>query len=159
MPYAGLLERCLRVFAPVGDREGVTSLLLLANVFLVLMAYYFIKPVREGWLSVSDIGGLSKLEVKAYSAFAQSLLLVLVLPLYAWLATRLPRRALITRVGGAFTVLLGAFWLLQPDMLLPVNAAVGIAFYLFVGIFGVTLVAQFWSFAADMYGEGRGERL
>lgn len=159
VPSAGLLERCLRVFAPVGDREGVTSLLLLANVFLVLMAYYFIKPVREGWLSVSDIGGLSKLEVKAYSAFAQSLLLVLVLPLYAWLATRLPRRALISRVGGAFTVLLGAFWLLQPDMLLPVNAAVGIAFYLFVGIFGVTLVAQFWSFAADMYGEGRGERL
>ena len=55
----GLLERCLRLFAPVGDREGLTGLLLLGNVFLVLMAYYFIKPVREGWLSVSDIGGLT----------------------------------------------------------------------------------------------------
>ncbi|MEZ5558110.1 MAG: hypothetical protein R3E86_06115 [Pseudomonadales bacterium] len=156
---AGLLERCLRLFAPVDDREGVTSLLLLANVFLVLMAYYFIKPVREGWLSVSDIAGLSKLEIKAYSAFAQSVLLLLILPLYARLATQLPRRALVTRVGGGFTALLGMFWLLQPDMLLPVNAVVGIAFYLFVGIFGVTLVAQFWSFASDMYGEGRGERL
>lgn len=123
------------------------------------MAYYFIKPVREGWLSVSEIGGLSKLEIKAYSAFAQSLLLVLVLPLYAWLAMRLPRRALISRVGGTFAVLLLVFWLLQPDMLLPMTPAVGVAFYLFVGIFGVTLVAQFWSFAADLYGEGRGERL
>jgi AAA family ATP:ADP antiporter len=155
----GLLERSLRVFAPVGNREGVTSLLLLANVFLVLMAYYFIKPVREGWLSVSDVAGLSKLEIKAYSAFAQSLLLILVLPLYAMLAARLPRRTLILRVGGGFTALLGVFWLLQPDLLVPVNAAVGVAFYLFVGIFGVTLVAQFWSFASDMYGEGRGERL
>ena len=155
----GLLERCLRLFAPVGDREGLTGLLLLANVFLVLVAYYFIKPVREGWLSVSDISGLTKLEIKAYSAFTQSLLLVLVLPLYAKLASRLPRGALITRVGGVFTALLGTFWLMQPDMILPVNAVVGVAFYLFVGIFGVTLVAQFWSFAADMYGENRGERL
>jgi len=159
LPAPGPLERVLRLFAPVAGREGMTSLLLLANVFLVLMAYYFIKPVREGWLSVSEIAGLSKLEVKAYSAFAQSVVLIAVLPLYAALAARLPRRDLITRVGGGFTALLAVFWLLQPDLLLGVNAVVGVSFYLFVGIFGVTLVAQFWSFASDMYGEGRGERL
>ena len=155
----GRLDRMLRVFAPVQGREGTTSLMLLANVFLVLMAYYFIKPVREGWLSVSDITGLSKLEVKAYSAFAQSLLLLVILPLYAGFAARFPRRQLINRVGGGFAAMLGLFWLLQPDMLVPVNAVVGVAFYLFVGIFGVTLVAQFWSFAADVYGEERGTRL
>ncbi|MCB1685290.1 MAG: hypothetical protein R3E82_18955 [Pseudomonadales bacterium] len=153
------LDRVLRLFAPVEGREGTTSLLLLANVFLVLMAYYFIKPVREGWLSISDITGLSKLEVKAYSAFAQSLLLIIILPLYATFAARLPRRKLINRVGGTFALLLCVFWLLQPDMLVPVNAVVGVAFYLFVGIFGVTLVAQFWSFASDVYGEERGTRL
>jgi len=155
----GVLERGLRIFAPVADREGPTSLLLLANVFLVLMAYYLIKPVREGWLSISDVTGLSKLEVKAYSSFAQSMLLLLILPVYASLAARLTRRSLITRVGAVFTALLGVFWLLQPDLLVAANAPVGISFYLFVGIFGVTLVAQFWSFASDMYGEGRGERL
>jgi hypothetical protein len=47
------LERVLRLFAKIEPREGVTSLILVGNIFLILMAYYFIKPVREGWLSVS----------------------------------------------------------------------------------------------------------
>jgi AAA family ATP:ADP antiporter len=133
--------------------------LLLANIFLVLMAYYFVKPVREGWLSVALIEGLSKIEVKAYSAFAQSMLLVAVLPLYAWLASVLPRRTLITRVGAGFCALLVVFWLIQPGVVVLSDAVVAIAFYLFVGIFGVTLVAQFWSFASDVFGPERGKRL
>jgi AAA family ATP:ADP antiporter len=35
----------------------------------------------------------------------------------------------------------------------------GVGFYLIVGIFSVTLVAQFWSFASDVYGVERGKRL
>ncbi len=153
------LDRFLGLFAPVGAREGVTSLMLLTNIFLVLMAYYFVKPVREGWLSVAAIEGLSKIEVKAYSAFAQSMLLVAVLPLYAWLASVLPRRTLITRVGVGFCVMLVVFWFVQPGVLAATDAVVAVAFYLFVGIFGVTLVAQFWSFASDVFGEERGKRL
>ncbi len=34
-----------------------------------------------------------------------------------------------------------------------------IIFYLFVGIFSVTLVAQFWAFSSDLYGPERGKRL
>ena len=74
-------ERVLRKFADVRPREGATCLILLGNIFLILVAFYLIKPVREGWLAVTDIGGLTKLEIKAYSAFAQSLLLVAILPL------------------------------------------------------------------------------
>ena len=70
------LERFLRLFADVWPREGLTSLILLSNIFLILAAFYMIKPVREGWLAVTTIGDLTKLEIKAYSAFAQSILLV-----------------------------------------------------------------------------------
>ena len=49
---------------------------MFANVFLILCAYYFVKPLRDGWIAISDVGGLSKLEVKAYTSFAQSVLLV-----------------------------------------------------------------------------------
>ena len=35
----------------------------------------------------------------------------------------------------------------------------GIAFYLWVGMFGVFIVAQFWAFAADLYADERGGRL
>lgn len=153
------LERFLRIFARVRADEGITSLLLLANIFLILTAYYFIKPLREGWLSISDVKGFSKIEIKAYSAFGQSLLLILVIPIYAKLTTVWTRRQLVTDTGIFFVFILLVFWLLQPDFLFTNVPYIGIAFYLFVGIFSVTLVAQFWSFASDIYGEDRGKRL
>ena len=36
---------------------------------------------------------------------------------------------------------------------------VGVAFFIWVGIFNVSLVAQFWSFANDIYSKDAGERL
>lgn len=152
-------ERLLRLFADVRPREGLTCVILISNIFLILAAYYLIKPVREGWLAVTDVAGLTKLETKAYSAFAQSLLLIAILPLYAKLAARLTRRDLILRVGGAFAFVLVGFWLCQPGLLLGNVPAAGILFYLFVGIFSVTLVAQFWAFSTDIYGPERGARL
>lgn len=154
-----VFERGLRLFADVRPREGVTCLILIGNIFLILAAFYLIKPVREGWLAVTDIAGFTKLEVKAYSAFAQSIILFAILPIYARLAAKWTRRDLILRVGGAFGVILVAFWLTQPGMLLGNIPAFGIFFYLFVGIFSVTLVAQFWAFSTDVYGPERGARL
>ena len=154
-----LLDRSLGVFTRVHAREGVTSILLLLNIFLILVAYYFIKPVREGWLSVSIIAGLSKLEIKSYSAFGQSLLLLGILPLYAGLAARFSRIKLITGTAVISSVVLLIFWLLQPGLLFPRVPYTGVVFYMFVGIFSVTLVAQFWSFASDLYGHDKGGRL
>jgi AAA family ATP:ADP antiporter len=158
-PKLSNLERFLRLFARVRPNEGVTSLILAANLFLILMAYYFIKPVREGWLSVSLFTGLPSLEVKAYSAFGQSLLLLLVVPIYAILASIWTRRQLIVRTGISMSAILILFWLVQPEFIWEQVPYVGILFYMFVGIFSVTLVAQFWSFASDGYGETRGKRL
>lgn len=152
-------ERVLRLFADVQPREGITCLILLSNIFLILAAFYLVKPVREGWLAVTDIAGFTKLEIKAYSAFAQSIILFGILPVYARLAAKWPRRDLIVRVGITFAAILVAFWLTQPGLILGNVAAFGIFFYLFVGIFSVTLVAQFWAFSTDVYGSERGARL
>ena len=70
------LERFMNIFTDVRAGEGTIALMMFANVFLILCAYYFIKPLREGWIAVSDISGLSKMEVKAYSSFGQSLLFI-----------------------------------------------------------------------------------
>ncbi len=159
IPEHTAAERFLRLFATVEPREGATAFLLIGNIFLILTAYYLIKPVREGWLAVSVLADLSSIEIKAYSAFAQTLLFVLVLPLYAWLATRWPRRKLLNRVGMFFLGALLVFWLTRPGLIFEQIPYLGIAFYLFVGVFSVTLVAQFWSFASDLYGEEKGRRL
>ncbi len=152
-------EKFLRVFADVKPKEGVTCVILISNIFLILAAYYLIKPVREGWLAITDIAGLTKLETKAYSAFAQSVLLIAILPTYARLASKWTRRNLIIRVGLGFVLVLVGFWLSQPNLLFGNLTIVGILFYLFVGIFSVTLVAQFWAFTTDIYGAERGARL
>ena len=39
------LERFLRIFTDVRAGEGPTALVLFANVFLVLCAYYLVKPL------------------------------------------------------------------------------------------------------------------
>ena len=43
----GALDRFLRLFSDVRAGEGTTAIILTANVFLLLSAYYVIKPVRE----------------------------------------------------------------------------------------------------------------
>jgi AAA family ATP:ADP antiporter len=153
------LERLLRVFTEVRRGEGTTALVLFANVFLILCAYYFIKPLREGWISVSDIAGLTKMEVKAYSSFGQSLLLIFLVMAYTRLSSRWSRRTLITRSTLFCMSNMVVFWVLQPGFFLEYLPGMGIVFYLWVGMFGVFVVAQFWAFVADLYTQERGDRL
>ena len=153
------LDRFLRIFTDVQAGEGFTALLMFANVFLILCAYYFIKPLREGWIAVSDIGGLTKMEVKAYSSFGQSLLLIPVVWLFGRLSDRYQRSALITRSTLFCMLNLAVFWVIQPDFFVVNLPYTGIVFYLWVGMFGVFVVAQFWAFAADLYVEERGNRI
>ncbi|GJM44948.1 MAG: hypothetical protein DHS20C21_17900 [Gemmatimonadota bacterium] len=155
----GRLERSLKIFADVRAGEGPTALLLLLVVFLVLASYYCVKPLREGWLAVTDIQGLSKIQIKAYSSFGQSIVLVAFAPLMAFLAGHLRRRTLLTGATVLFSLTLVFFWLVHPADGEPSSAALGVVFYLWVGIFGVTTVTLSWAFATDMYSVGRGERL
>jgi AAA family ATP:ADP antiporter len=154
-----LVERFLGLFTEVRSGEGTTALLMFSNVFLILCAYYFVKPLREGWVAISDIGGLSKMEVKAYSSFVQSLFLLFVVGWYARLAGRWDRVTLITRATLFCISNLVIFWFLQPGYFFEALPISGIVFYVWVGMFGVFVVAQFWTFCADVYTDERGKRM
>jgi ATP:ADP antiporter, AAA family len=146
---AGLLDRFLRVFADVRAGEGATALLLALNVFLLLASYYCIKPVREA-LILSGEGA----EVKSYTAAGQAILLLALVPAYGALADRLPRRRLLNAVTAFFIVCLVVFYALTRS-----GAPIAVVFFLWVGIFNLMIVAQFWSFANDLYTKEQGERL
>lgn len=145
----GPLDRSLRLFADVRAGESGTVLLLALNVFLLLAAYYFIKPVREA-LILSGEGA----EVKSYAAAGQALLLLVLVPAYGLLADRLPRRGLLNSVTAFFIVCLIGFYVLA-----RAGIPVGVPFFLWVGIFNLMIIAQFWSFANDLYTKEQGERL
>jgi AAA family ATP:ADP antiporter len=148
-----------RVLGDVRTGEGRTATIMFAAVFSIMCAYYMVKPLREGWIAVSAIGNLSRVEIKAYSSLLQSLVLLAIVGAWARLAARCCTRTLLTRTALACAATLVVFWLAQPGFLVAALPGIGIVFYLWVGMFGVFIVAQFWAFATDLYADDRGRRL
>jgi ATP:ADP antiporter, AAA family len=146
-----IAERALSVLAEVRAGEGAGVLLLALNVFLLLLSYYLLKTVREP-LILTLKGGA---ELSSYSYAAQALLLLGIVPAYGALASRVGRIRLITWVTLIFASNLLLFYALG----VAGWAYEGIVFFIWVGIFNVLIVAQFWSFANDLYSESRGKRL
>ena len=148
----GLAERLLKVFTDVKPGEAGTALLLTLNVYLLLMAYYFIKPVREA-LVLSAKGPL----VRSSLAGAQAILFIFVVKGFSRLASKVARQRLITWVTLFFISNLVLFYFFKVWGMPEGTRA--IAFFIWVGIFNIMTVAQFWSFANDLYTEEAGKRL
>src|SRR5690349_4511874 len=153
------LARILPVLGDAGPEERRMALRMFGALFFVMAAYYMVKPLREGWIATSAVAGLSRTEIRAYSSLLQSLLLIAAVRAYARLAARHAQRLLVTRSSVACAAMAGLFWLVQPDFLARALPGVGIAFYLWVGLFGVFVVAQFWAFSTELYADERGKRL
>src|SRR5512134_2048942 len=145
----GALEWLLRPFTDVEPGEAGTALLMFFNLFLLLLGYYVLRTVREPLILASGA------EVKSYSSAGQALALMAFVPLYGWFSSRVDRLRLI------FGFVL--FFIVTTEMFSFGGHAgvpfLGIAFYIWVGIFSLATIAQFWSFANDVYRREAGERL
>lgn len=152
-----LVERALKIFAEVKAGEGTTALLLTLNIFLLLLAYYLLKTAREPLILA---GGPGAAEVKSYASGGMSILLLAWVPLYGFVAQRVGRVKLISIVTLFFASNLVIFYLLAHTLTGELALGrLGIAFFLWVGIFNVSTIAQFWGFAADIYTPEQGKRL
>jgi AAA family ATP:ADP antiporter len=139
------LDRALSPFADVRRGEGATAALMLVNIFLLLICYSVIKTVREPLILLG--GGA---EVRSYAAAGQALLLMGFVPLYSWFASRVDRAKLLVGVTLFFIACVELF----AGAVSARVPYVGVAFFMWVGIFNISLVAQFWSFASDIYSKG-----
>lgn len=146
----GFLDRLLRLFGDVRAGEAGTVLLMLANIFLMMAGYYVCKTAREPLIFAEG-----RAEMRSYSSAGQALVLMGFIPLYSWFASRVDRARLIYGVTVFFALNLELFWL-------GAKAGVpylGVAFFIWVGIFNNAIVAQFWSYGNDIYRQETGERL
>ena len=125
-------------------------LLLASNVFVLLVAYYVLKTIREPLVLAT--GGA---ELKSYASAFQAAALVVFVPTYGWLSSRVDRARLVVAVVLSFVAAVELFYL---GSLVPVPH-LGFAFYVWVGIFNVASIALFWSYANDLHGREAGERL
>ncbi len=119
------------------------------TMFMILAAYYMLKTAREVFI-LSDGGA----EVKSYSSAGQAILLLVLVPLYGAFASRVNRVQLAQWVTLFFVLHIICF-------LAAVKAGfhVGIPFFLWVGIFNLMVIAQFWAFANDVYTQEQGKRI
>ncbi len=148
-PEKNSLDRILSLFTDVHPGEGGSAMLLAANVFFLLAFYSMLKVVRES-LILSEGGA----EIKSYSAAGQAALLLVVVPLYGAFASRVNRLRLVCGVTLFFASHLLVFFALG-----VAGTRVGVAFYLWIGIFNMVVTAQFWAFANDLFSTDRGRRL
>ena len=145
-----LLDRVLGAFTEVRKGEAATALLLMLNMFLLLAAYYLLKTIREP-LILNVPGGA---EIKSYSSAAIAGLLIILVPAYSAVASRVSRVKLINGVTLFFIVCLLTFFGLS-----QAGVPIGVPFFIWVGIFSLMAVAQLWAFANDVYTTEQGKRL
>ena len=149
MQQKGVLDRTLSIFADVRAGEGFSAVLLAANVFYLLAFYSVLKIVRDA-LILSEAGAVAA----SYASAGQALLMLGFVPAYGAFASRVNRVWLICGVMLFFASNLLIFALLG-----AAGVRIGIPFYLWIGVFSMAAVAQFWAFANDLYNTERGKRL
>ncbi|MGE0325014.1 MAG: hypothetical protein AB7S68_22005 [Polyangiaceae bacterium] len=148
-----ILERVLGLITEVRPGESAGALLLTLNVFLLLAAYYVMKPVREG-LILELKGGA---ELKSWMSAAMTVLLVFLVPAYSAFANRVRRNRLVVAITLFFASHLLLFWLGSSSAW--IRERIGLVFFVWIGIFSMMAVAQFWAFSNDQYTEEQGKRL
>ena len=146
---SGPLDRLLRPFADVRAGESGTVLLMFLNLFLLLVGYYILRTIREPLILASGA------EVKSYASAGQALVLLGFVPLYGWFSSQVDRMKLIMGFILFFVVCIELF---SVGGLAGVPY-LGVVFYIWVGIFSLATIAQFWSYANDVYKREAGERL
>lgn len=147
---AGWLDRVLRLLSDVRAGEALTAVLFASSLFVGLFAYYVLKTLREPLILAT--GGA---EVRSYATGAQAVVLMGLIPLYSWIAARVDRSKLVLGTSAFFLLCLETFALLA-HFEVPY---IGVAFYVWLGVFVLSSVAQVWSLANDLYVPHQGKRL
>jgi AAA family ATP:ADP antiporter len=148
----GFVYKILRIFTVIHPGEVPIAILLMLNVYMLFVAYYIIKPVRSA-LIIAGQGA----EIKIYLSAAIAILLIFVVKIFSIISSKYPRQKLITWVTLFFISNLFIFYLISFSNI--DLGTMGIIFFIWMGIFNVTVVALFWGFASDIYTEEAGKRL
>ena len=143
------LDRLFGLAADVRPGEGTTAALLSLNGFLILAAYYVIRPVRNSLLTPIEVTLFGQTipgsELTSYSGAALAVLFIFIVPAYGAFASRVNRVRLINGMTLFFVSNLLIFYALGVGR--TPGAVYAITFYLWASIFNLMVIAQFWSFA------------
>jgi len=137
-------------FAHIRPGEGRKVLLTFLYFFLVITAYYVVKPVSRS-LVLDDLGH----RIVPYMDLVTAILMGPVVTLFARLVNRMPKPRLVSVSFWTVSGIMAVFWKL---LALP-HAAIAGFLYVWVSIFSVLVVTLFWLVANDLYRPRDAKRL
>jgi len=150
-PAPGPLERILGLKA--GEQVAVGWSFV--YFFCVLSAYYMLRPVRETMAVESGVGYIPLLFSSTF------VVMLLVAPVFGWVASRFPRKRFLPWVYLFFIVNIllfygGFTYAMETDQSF---VWLGRVFFVWISVFNLFVVSVFWSFMADIYSHEQGRRL
>jgi AAA family ATP:ADP antiporter len=129
--------------------EGKATMRFAIRLFLILLAYYLLKPVRE-----SLILEHGSAELRSFALAGQAALLLILIPFYSSLI----RKFRGDRLFQFVTVFL-AFNIMVFYSLGLTGREIGVPFFIWLGIFSVVQISQFWTMVSDYHCVERGKKL
>jgi len=144
------MKKLLNSIIDIRPGEYKITFLLLANIYLILLTYYFLKPARDSLFLVEF--GAGQLP---YVFILTALIIVPITSLYSRASNYLKLGRLIN-----YTNVILIFCLLGLRYLMTMQLSwVPYLFYIWVSIYGVLVTAQFWVLANAVYTATQAKRL
>ena len=119
--------------------------------FCVLASYYLVRPLRD---ALGLEGGAGQLQWLFSATF---LVMLLMVPLYGALVSRLPATRFVPLIYRLIAVSMLVFGLLIANRVAPVT--VGRVFFVWISIYNLFIVTIFWSVLVDRFSNEQGRRL
>ncbi|HEX4858771.1 MAG TPA: MFS transporter [Usitatibacteraceae bacterium] len=120
--------------------------------FVLLCAYYVLRPVRDEMGIQGGVGNLPWLFTGTFVG------MLLVTPLFGWITSRWPRRIFLPGVYLFFIANLLGFHAAMRSEAIPM-AQVAPAFFIWLSVFNYFVVSVFWSFMTDVFDSAAAKRL
>lgn len=152
------------------NQQSPALLWSFAYFFLLLTAYYLLRPVRDAMGASSNVldvfpasmvswfavRGIALADYTLQALFTGTFFVMLLLqPFYGALVANFPRKTFLPLIYGLFIVcMLGFYWVF--DRQLPGRGAV---FFIWVAVFNLFAVSVFWSFMADIFTDAQAKHM
>jgi len=121
--------------------------------FIILTAYYIVKPIRDG------IAASNRLEALPWMFTATLAVMLVANAVYGAIVARMERRKFIPFAYAFFILMLLLFFVLMRSGPPAQQVWTGRAFFVWVSVFNLFNTAIFWAFMTDLFTVEQGKRL
>lgn len=147
----GIFAKLMKVLSEIESHEIKSAFMSFGLVFVLMAAYYILRPVRDAMAS-----DWTDAEVSTLWTFTFFFSFIATAA-YGAVVSKVRLKNLVPGVYGFFSATFIAVYLLTESMSDP--DLINKAFYVWVSVFSLFQISVFWSFMSDLYTKDQSKRL